>query len=125
MTNEELLKDRYKVISDSLGRETWEDIGYIITMPDSRYKYSGDIICGRELFDSYPDIYKRLNWSDERNVEDMPEYVRILFSGRIAKVIKWNKIEHGWGWVCSEVFGDHLDDEVYPATKEEFENQNK
>lgn len=90
MTVEELLKPRYKVISKYPGSEDWEEIDAIIELPDSRYKYCDDILCGEDYFDSYPNIYERMQWWDDRQV--LPEYVKHNFTGAIVGTGNQSKI---------------------------------
>ena len=77
MSTEELLKPRYKVIAD---------------YPESRFKievilidegvngfFYNDRIYNKAIWvaiDKYPHIFKRLEWWEDRIIEDLPKYLR-------------------------------------------------
>jgi len=69
MTVEQLLEPRYKLIAD---------------FPNSPFKV-GEILDLKDewnidnylAYDKYPHLFKRLEWWEERKLEDMPEYVRL------------------------------------------------
>lgn len=79
---------RYKVIADWPGSLSIE-VGQIIT------GNVGEV--GAEMFrlDAFPHLFRKLNWWEERKVEDMPEYVKWDVDiyptwKKIMKVDKWN-----------------------------------
>jgi hypothetical protein len=92
MTPEDLLKPRYKVVAD---------------YPDSIFKIGGILIQGeKDLTEAakYPHLFKKLEWWEEREEKDMPEYLKCIktpdqlhFSDEIFKV-EWN----GVIWAKSE-----------------------
>lgn len=129
MTNEELLKPRWKCIAD---------------FPDSKYKI-GQIYDGFEFEDNifispkdfgysdtpidipedYPAIFKKLEWWEERNKEDLPKYIKHKLDNIILKVYEYGRYD---AWFYQEEDGvtytpalpiKHFD----PATKEEYEQQ--
>jgi hypothetical protein len=102
MTTEELLKPRYKVMADWPGRSDDFKIGAIITLNKilddeliskllipSRDKlketplYNAPCwiaenemsIKGKGFFQLYPNLFKKLEWWEERKPQEMPEYV--------------------------------------------------
>jgi hypothetical protein len=128
---DELMKPRYKVISKYPGSEDWEDIDAIIKIPDSRYKYADrkGTVCGVELFDSYPNIYERLKWWEERKPEEMPEYIKCERHIRIEKgtILKanWELCYVGTPYECichRGCYPDYWIDAEYfsPATEAEY-----
>lgn len=73
MTQEELLRPRYKVIAQ---------------YPFSSHP-NGEIIkatTGGTYFDQYPHIFKKLEWWEDRKPEDMPEYIK---EGRFIHKSTW------------------------------------
>lgn len=43
-----------------------------------------------EVIDKYPALFRKLNWYEERDIEDMPKYVKIIDENVIAKVEEHN-----------------------------------
>lgn len=127
----DLLKPRYKVIADypgnihPLGKIHGHNInGTINKMPIDEWI---------EWHEKYPANFKKLEWWEDRELPQMPEYMKI--DGRVVKVKEWS-----WDYfdkdtfpetrlMCLQVQGDDHDyfefKEYLPATKEEYENQNK
>lgn len=108
LSTEQLMKPRYKVIA------LWPDcdtsIGDIYIHKDGIQ--SEENFCND--FDPYPHLFKRLEWWEERDIRDMPEYLRIIKTAQIGKVSKWDKKDfcaHVGGYVWSVSFGAFL-----PAT---------
>lgn len=88
MTVEELLKPRFKVIADYPGSECF--IGSVICKSGDSYRdESGFMIMATNKPENYPAIFKRLEWWEDRKVEDMPEYLKIEGHEPIFKVEKW------------------------------------
>ncbi len=119
MTPEELLIPRYKVISD------WPDnakrtVGEIITSEsESHSKY----------FETYPVLFKKLEWWEDRKPEDMPAYVRCIrtpdqniMPDMVLKTPDWNTT-----WVKGSIgqtkhFVVVNTNCFVPATEEEYNN---
>jgi len=73
METAELLKPRYKVIADYPGSVF--NIGRIL--PDPLESYSQDEENDLVLsMNKYPHLFRKLEWWEDRAVEDMPEYVK-------------------------------------------------
>lgn len=70
LTPEQLMKPRYKVISNYPNS--------IHTIEDIIENKDGDIVDVIAYYNCsyYPNIFQKLEWWEQRNVEDMPEYVR-------------------------------------------------
>jgi len=101
MTAEKLLQPRYKIIADAplLKNKVGEII--VCTEPHGRidlnFFFSGVAgICP----DSYPHIFKKLNWFDEREKEDMPK--KLIYLGDDTKaaydIEEWD-MEFLIGWI--------------------------
>lgn len=138
LTVEELLKTRYKVIADWPGRATSFGspmaVGAIIELSEitengnpydfirqSGNKYSwksenGMKVVGEKFFDSYPHLFRKLHWSEEREESDMPEYLKHENSGSVSKAAKIQSS----GWFSYD--GKHFApiDGYIPATHEEY-----
>lgn len=84
MTTEELLIPRYEVIAD-YPNNTFGKIGDIIT-PQSFE--SEDDFYDWEL-DKYPHLFRSLHWAEKREIEELPEYVKVI-NGSVRKVISYD-----------------------------------
>lgn len=125
MTKEELLKPRYKVIADYPGSsfeienvlETDEKSVYTLWEHDGKHELT---------LSNFPAIFRELEWWEEREEKDLPEYVRykgcefFRFSApainEVLKVESYSEdcLNHckGCDWIT-----------LYePATKEEYKN---
>lgn len=124
MTPQELLIPRYKVVAGY--PNSLYQVGYIINESDN--------LEGATFFKvtvhQYPHLFKKLEWWEERSVEDMPEYIEQR--GQIFKVAEWHtdlasvvtvlidyKIHTGWIPDCTET---PLYGEIQPVTEEEYNN---
>lgn len=133
MTNEEILKPRYKVIADY--PQSKFEINEIL-IPDrldgtvngfwvSECKNNRKIVFATPQ--NYPHLFKKLEWWEEREERDMPEYVRFIRNyhnakrGEIKKVVRYA----GPGFYTGETESYLLSNkDILPATKEEYEAQN-
>ncbi len=96
-TIEDLLKPRYKVIGK------WPDMvdvfDNIIELPSEKHIYAdlNKTHCAEDYFDAYPDCYKKLEWHDERELKDMPQFLKVVSGhfeteyGKVGKVKSYNK----------------------------------
>lgn len=113
MTVEELMKPRYKVIADYPNSEF--EVGTIINFPNKSDYYTGSDewesefvkdknkggqfkFCIKKI-EPFPHLFKKLEWWEDRAIEDMPEYVKCIktpdqkiMPGDILKPI-WNGID--------------------------------
>ena len=101
MNREELLKPRIKIIASWPGME---DDGYEV----------GKVICAEEeylnneLVYRHPHLFKRLGWWEDRNPEDMPQYVdRVRSDGdiEVLRVLdpKYNDINQINSFIHTEI----------------------
>ena len=89
MTTEQLMQPRYKVIADYPNSPY--GLNDVLTNKEVRFGM------GRLMPEHYPAIFRKLEWWEERAVEDMPEWVKydpLRFPQweKIMKVAKWNGI---------------------------------
>lgn len=120
MTKEELLRPRWKVIAE------FPDSSFILneiiesdtftTMKDYKYK-----------MECFPALFKKLEWWEERDEKDMPEYLKYkgtdylrYGSPQVNEIVKVESFcedsvnsKYGCDWI---IFYE-------PATEEEFLNQ--
>jgi len=96
-TVEELLRPRYKVIADYPGSDF--NIGCIIEFDCQTYFFGtldwqsalvilpngSSGIYGIGMFEPHPHLFRQLQWWEDREESDMPEYVR-LREGKIVKI---------------------------------------
>jgi hypothetical protein len=135
MTPEQLLRPRYKSIADYPSN---------ILPIDHITDINGVDIAVRssiEFFDRYPHLFKKLDWWEDRKIEEMPSYLKqedmIDSRGNSIpdKVIKVSKHwastgTHPYGnfkaFSSSEVPNSQLYSQMYfgwePATEEEYNN---
>lgn len=86
---QELLKPRYKVIGDYPSSDY--EVGLVIHFPEKENWFTKDLewvtepIRGKnggisqrsiKYFEEYPNLFKLLEWWEERDIKDMPEYVK-------------------------------------------------
>jgi hypothetical protein len=92
MTTEQLLAPRYKMIADYPGNS--RPIGFIFTMDkkDSEGWYTTTGYLQEMFFTMYPHLFRRLEWWQEREISDLPEYIKELSTGKIGKVFEWHRI---------------------------------
>ena len=87
MTLEELLRRRYKV----------ENL-----YPECPYQVD-DILYEAEksFLDNYPYLFRRLHWFEEREIQDMPQYISI--DSKVWKIKEWRKDIIGHWYPMNEV----------------------
>lgn len=133
MTKEELLKPRYKVIADYPDRAFEMNMPLEYNVVDSCFdnsKASGVTIEP----DNYPAIFKTLEWWEEREEKDMPEYVKVKRASLVPKkdipfFAKVTDRIHTLPVLTGFKLSDGTDGlyanwaNLEPATKEEYESQ--
>lgn len=92
LTSEQLLKPRYKLISDYPGNK--HKLGEVLHGRNDNM--SGRLVFmiyiefetwrSEEELDKYGDIFKLLQWWEYRKLEDLPEYVKKERTGQVFKV---------------------------------------
>ena len=130
MSNEDLLMPRYKVIGNYPGCPHSMPIGHILTLNlvffDLRfhgYTELEPVHLEEPGFDNYPAIFKRLEWWEDREVKDLPKYVKI--QERFAEVKNWINQQSGL-WLSlrypekSFTMGSKFYPQVLPATEKDF-----
>jgi len=126
MTKEELLKPRWKVIADYPG--ALFEIGYVIAAYENGVAY---IVEGDSYsMNDFPALFKKLEWWEERKMEDMPEYIKYV-TGTFYKHLY--KLENGRMYFNQELHDHWIGwlpiDKTFslyePATKEEYESSIK
>lgn len=135
MTTEQLLIPRYKVIAD-YPRSKY-NIGDILELPvkvlctncatgEKQLEYAQTHGDTESDFDSYPAIFRRMNWAEERKPEELPEYVKHVKSGFIEKIKAYER--HNlilFAIVDTEGSNMRLIDYIEPSTEEAYLAQQK
>ena len=137
MTKEELLKPRYKVIADypycpymigSLVEDT--ATRFLLTRTNCYDSFEMDIVeqdnyVTEETILKYPHLFKPLNWWEDLKPIEFPKYVKSKHGG-IFEVINWttNPNTAQLGSIYAKE-GFLFIEDLLPATKEEYDNQNK
>lgn len=122
MTNEELLKPRYRVTA--LYPNSYFKIGDILTTDEripkeSVGKFINDVTGFAWVYqvESFPHIFKKLEWWEGWKKKDLPKYVKNIQFGTIRKVVAFIGSENelvGWeGGIENTIY-------YTPATEEEF-----
>src|SRR5690606_30634657 len=66
--------------------------GDILTKNGIHYTRLGDnprSVQERDI-DAFPEVFEKMDWHEEREIEDMPEYVKYNDDDGIYKVERWN-----------------------------------
>lgn len=133
MSNEELMMPRYKVIADYPNRPLTMPIGHILTLNKfgaskwwHEYTDAEPLHLEEQTSRNYPAILKQLRWYEERDLKDLPKYVKDAFipvSSEYHKVYKMDLYEPETNTViangCKFSFYSFLDTRR-PATEEEY-----
>ncbi len=125
MTKEQLLVPRWKVIADFPGNTFY--IGEIFDLP-SEFTHQQIIIKGNnEEIDldvdlhKYPLIFRKLEWWEDRKLEDMPKYIKFRNSNILFETDTYT----GHGEAIMNKTNVHHNLYYYlPATEEEYLKQN-
>ncbi len=131
MTTEELLIPRYKVIADYPDSSfKIEDILFPFYVEDSTESGRWYVQEDRDYTwinpSLYPAIFKKLEWWEERSLEELPEYVE---SDNTIYKLYCKNIINGWWRVqpLSNEFGIEFINikckDTLPSTKEEYQLQ--
>jgi hypothetical protein len=112
MTNEDLMKERIKVIAG------WPDskwpIGTILTKHSTKKDWfciNDYILIGlrEDAILKHPHLFKPLQWWEERYERDMPQYLKVKSTGAVLRVSD----------LVSMVYQNHLINYL-PATETEY-----
>lgn len=126
MSIEELLRPRYKVVA------IWPDMGdykyfhgQIIEMQDfdsngQWYIKTKKSTLYDAFFDSYSNLFKKLNWWEERKPEDMPEYVKGTLGGEF-KVMEFAILDNEFKKYHKTGYRYLTGTDTFPATKSDYE----
>lgn len=118
MSTEELLQPRFKVIANFPG--SWFDIGEITKNNFASFD-----------LEDYPNIFKKLKWWEERNIKDLPEYLKQEKDGKIYNIYKvldyvkrlnHSELTFDYDWGGTILYDSITLPDLLPATKEEYEN---
>lgn len=128
LSKEELLKDRYKVIADY--PKSIHKVGAIYTIG-----INGDVLyCDQNgpRMSQYPHLFKKLDWWEDRKIEEMPEYLRsqkqpINHQARFSNVVImcgvdafWDSAKYSAKGGNVTAYGGIIIDCFMPATEEEY-----
>lgn len=95
MSEQELMRPRYKVIADYPGMNNYLiNVGDIITDDGKNQCVTQDEkVVFAINWNAYPHLFKKLEWWEERDgFADFPKYVKLVLNGRIQfmhKVQEW------------------------------------
>src|SRR5690242_18379510 len=84
---EELMKPRYKVIALWPGSSKNIIITDIFMKVTDGYKSKIGVWLLDESVESYPHLFSKLQWWEERGVNEVPQYVKSKHRGEVFKVL--------------------------------------
>ncbi|MBP7512576.1 MAG: hypothetical protein KA981_11640 [Bacteroidia bacterium] len=123
---EKLLQPRYKVIA-TYPKCHWS-VGKVLTADsEGWFEVELDWRVELEYMDAFPHLFRKLEWWEEREVSEMPEYVKIINTNPIAKVgeiiktNKWNSVPNKFYFIDAD--GDHafiFVSDAIPATEQDY-----
>jgi hypothetical protein len=122
MTSEELMKPRYKVIADYPGLPHYMPVGFIIKEQETLPYFFNLVI------DKYPHLFKKLEWFEERSIEDMPQYVKYVNTHTnetiVCKIFKYEFKPTGdvISYTKDDIGKLYLGAIDFPATEQEYLN---
>lgn len=117
MTNEELMTPRFKVIDD---------------YPNSLFKIDEILTNNERIFcdenskrySDFPNIFKPLEWWEERELTDFPKYLKEEYSNIVIKVenyyLKYHKIHFRYFDLEIQNFSNEYIYDFIPSTEEEY-----
>lgn len=130
LSPEELLMPQYKVIAPypTMRADGWE-VGSIIKLnvkldSGAFALHDHDHFKVNCWFQEYPHLFKKLEWWEGREIEEMMGYVKNTMSGYCFKVSGWRK-EFGDLVACERGSIPVKASWLIPITKEEFDNYKK
>lgn len=83
------------------------------------YKYENGKFTNISIanLDRYPHLFKKLDWFEERKIEDLPKYLKC--GTLVRKVKEW--VHEGYGYHFGEHNSFAYTQGWYPATEDEYE----
>ncbi len=133
MTNEELLIPRYKVIAEHPSSRL--KLGQVFHLdqinPEGKwhqYTEAEPVHLEEDSHVKYPAIFKRLEWWEERNIEDMPKYLKV-FDSIVVRIIRYNISQAAFPYAVAKKLNNKSNvnllfgiDNLMPATEQEYKN---
>ena len=135
MSNENFMMPRYKLIEDYPNSEFRVgdvlEFKHIHPYPNYSLKFGVDKIVFPEYIDDFPHLFKKLQWWEDRNPEEMPKYLKMIsyikpctnnpenFELKKGQVFKPGKFSINSFEIGHWIFSTQL---TIPATKEEYES---
>ena len=121
MTPEQLMQPRFKVIADYPDNHRW-NVGTILDRDWSRYPGDDETKEPIWKISDFPHLFKELEWWEEREVEDMPKYVKSIANGSIVKEVTTYSLNDNMFYADYRGYSLHYYLKFFePATKEEYE----
>jgi len=125
-----LNNDRYEIISDYPNSD-FREVGIVIELvAENTYNYIKYDITYCSIINynpaNYPNIFRKLQWWESREIEELPIYIRWVKNGKVTDVI----VKGHWFYRSpkdlvfiseDDGFSDSPKDTL-PATKEEYDN---
>lgn len=132
MTPEELLKPRYIMVAiypdcdrDRLYAGKVIEFSHFDKENNQWYNENDGGKIYDAFYELYPHLFKKLEWWEEREEKDMPEYVKYISSSKIFKPINWSIDPKGTGMAALYNASWYYTPYILPATEEEYNNQNQ
>lgn len=129
MTAEELLLPRVKHIAPYPLSRMYFNVGDILIFDGFSYKPMGinphGISMAKDLIESYPHIFRPMDWWEERREMDMPMYLKHKRFFYIHKVVQWGSANanndplYTFYGINGELMADRCNESL-PATEDEY-----
>jgi hypothetical protein len=146
LTTEELLRDRIKIIADYPGNKF--KVGDILTyshnflptmtvgVGNQIWRNQEGVIVSYNKFKDFPHLFQPLPWWSDREISDMPVFIKFPHNGRVYKISKWSKNIDHWNMInviddkdMTDLFASidwHFKkDECVPCTEADYEAYNQ
>lgn len=104
----DLMATRWKVIADYPSNDEYK-VGQIIENIGPHYS---------ELLSRYPHLFQPIPWWSDRKPEDMPEYVKNIYTSVLLKVFRWRADNHFFDTLNKNESGEAM--YYQPATFAEY-----
>jgi hypothetical protein len=138
MNRDTLLKPRYKVIADYPLSKMYFNIGDILYWDEKYESYrinEKQVAMNKDTVESFPHLFRRLEWWEERMIEELPKYLRYskYDGGAVYQVLYYSPNDNPWlayikGATSQRNQLNFALKDTTPATQAEFEEyqtQNK
>lgn len=106
----DLMAPRVEVIAPYPSSHLHFNVGDILTYNGHSYVMGHHVSIAKETVESYPHLFKKLQWWERREVSEMPEYVKYIDGSKVFKIVE----------IHLPYMSVTLDDEPFPRSLVNF-----